>query len=293
MISVDFGTGQALVVWGPNGRIEKRSLHLPKVKGGKTPRDEFRLLLKALLEIDDVVVESPTVGSSGCEVADVEEIISNAPNKLYTLSARVVKNYRKDYNIPTPKSYVKYETLSESTQIEAHILDAEILYNVAVEHPERLRVWHQAEPCERLHKSVRPHDKRGYRDKESDDYMANLPPFDSLPDELKAVLGISVKKNAPMVYSRAMAMPFAVAMEEPYVHNGPPEKARKRFEKVIGLYDHGYPSFYRRSTINWMQKVAKDACGVSRFEDVSKEERKKAWKVTQRQIRMLFHLAMG
>jgi hypothetical protein len=284
--AVDFGTGAALAIHGPDGPISKKSLALPRVVGGKTPRDEFRLILEALLALGDVVVESPTVGSSGCEPDDVREIVASSPNRLYTLSARVVKNYRMDFDVPNPKSYPKYETVSEATQEEAHVLDAEILYMVATDHRERLRLWHEADPCERIHRSVRPMDKRGYRDERSEQFMSVLPPFETLPDELKAVLG---GKKAE--YSRSAAMPFAMSLTEPIIDDGPPEKARRRYEKLIGLYDHGYPSFYRRATINWMQTVAKQMAGVTRMQEVPADVRKAAWKTTQRQIRMLFHLS--
>lgn len=289
MIAIDFGTGNALVVFGPRGPIEKSSLQLARVKGGKTPRDEFRLLLERLLQDDDVVVESPTVGSSGCEPDDVIEIVSASPNRLYTLSARAVKNYRMDYKIPTPKAYGKYEVKSDSTQEEAHILDAEILYKIATECPERLRSWHVADPCLRTFSSVRPHDKRGYRDEESDAFMQNLPPFASLPADLQKTFG---KKGS---YNRSLAMPFAMAFMEPVIDDGPPEKARRRFEKLIGLYDHGYPSFYRRATVTLMQKIAADMLGLDRYsrEKVSAEQRKAAWRATQKQIRKLFHLRIG
>ena len=293
--AVDFGTGSALAIYGPEGPVPKRSLALPRIAGGKTPRDEFRLVLGALLSKGDVVIESPTVGSSGCEADDVREVVSLSTHRLYTLSARTVKNYRMDFNIPNPKAYGKYtQDTSDSafaavtTQDEAHILDAEILYRVATERRERLRVWREADPCERVHKSVRPMDKRGYRDERSDSFMALLPSFSSLPEELRDVLGTSKGD-----YSRSLIMPFAMALTEPYLHDGPPDKARRRFEKILGLYDHGYPSFYRRMTVDWMQAVAKDLAGVTRMQDVPRETRKQAWKITQRQIRHLFHLSVN
>jgi len=284
--AVDFGTGAALAIHGPDGPVSKKSLALPRVAGGKTPRDEFRLILEALLLLGDVVVESPTVGSSGCEPDDVREIVSRSDHRLYTLSARCVKNYRMDFGLTNPKSFVKYETVSESTQEEAHVLDAEILYLIATNNRERLRLWRDADPCERIHTSVRPMDKRGYRDARSDEFMALLPPFASLPGELQAVLA-----GQKGDYSRSMAMPFAMALTEPVIDDGPPEKARRRYEKLLGLYDHGYPSFYRRATVVWMQRNAKAAAGVTKMADVPPPVRKAAWKTTQRQIRMLFHLA--
>jgi len=293
MIAVDFGTGASLAIYGPEGEISKKSLKLPIVKGGKSPRDEFRLILIALLDKDDVVVESATVGSSGCEIDDVIDIVSNSNNTLYTLTTRAVKNYRMDHGIKNPKSYGKYNTESNSSQEESHALDAEILYIIATKHAERLRKWHAPEPCVRQFTSVRPYDKRKYRGSVPEQIMSNLPKFNDLPSELQKTLGVyeGSGKNKRMAYSGKIAFPFAMAMNEPFIDDGPPEKARRRFEKLIGLYDHGYPSFYRRATVDWMQKVAKDDAGVSTFKDVTPEQRKVAWKKTQRQIRWLFHLS--
>lgn len=293
MIAVDFGTGSALAIHGPNGSISKKSLQLPKVKGGKTPRDEFKLILDALLSQDDVVVESPTIGSSGCEVQDVKDILQYHSHKLYTLSARVVKNYRMDHNIPNPKSYGKYNTHSDHSQEESHVEDAEILYKVATEHPIRLREWHVATPCIRHFTSVRPMDKRGYRDARANQNMELLPPFESLPDELQQTLGTKIAKTID--YSRSMVVPFAMALQEPYLYDGAERTPRRRFEKIIGMYDHGYPSFYRRAVNVWMQKVAADSLGLPRYsrDKVSPVARKAAWKTTQRQIRWFFHLCMA
>jgi hypothetical protein len=86
-------------------------------------------------------------------------------------------------------------------------------------------------------------------------------------------------------------MPFAMALEEPFVEKGPEEEVRKRFMKVLGSYDHGYPSFYRRMVVEWMQTNAKIMAEVPKMEQVPRAIRKEAWKVTQRQLRQLFHLS--
>lgn len=45
----------------------------------------------------DVVVESATLGSSGCEPADVQAVLAqHAEHVLYTISTRAVKNFRLD-----------------------------------------------------------------------------------------------------------------------------------------------------------------------------------------------------
>jgi hypothetical protein len=293
--AVDFGTGDAMQIWGSDGLVPKRSLALPRVPGGKTPRDEFNLLLEALLARGDVVVESPTVGASGAEIQDVLDIVGRSNNVLWTVSARAVKNYRRDHNLPWHKGarYAKDgstpppATLLLHEQRIVHVEDAEIIYRLATETPHRLRRWHVAEPANRVFTSVRPSDKRGYRDAASDSFMSLLPPFDSLPEDIRDVLGVKG------TYSRSMIMPFAMALREPFLDNGPPEERRKRFMKILGSYDHGYPSFYRRMTVSWMQENAKLLADVPRMEMVPQEIRKQAWKITQRQIRHLFHLASG
>jgi hypothetical protein len=285
--AIDFGTGDALAIHGPDGPITKRELALPRVAGGKTPSHEFPMVLEALLGRDyDVVIESPTVGSSGAEPRDVQVIMRDYPlRKLYTISARAVKNYRMDYDLPNPKSYAKYETISEETQVEAHKLDAEIIWMIATQTPERLRVWHQAEAAPRIHRSVRPMDKRGYRDDRSDAFISLLPAPGLLSPELRAVL-LDSKGN----YARSMVMPFAMALTEPYWREAAEEDQRRKFLKILGAYDHGYPSFYRRMTIVWMQSNAKRMAGVTRMQEVPREVRKQAQRITQRQLRHFFHM---
>jgi hypothetical protein len=290
--AVDFGTGDALQIWGPQGLISKRSLKLPPVKGGKTPRDEFIMVLGALLKMGDVVVESPTIGASGAEIGDVKAIVDQASNTLHTVSARAVKNYRKDFGLAWHKGarYAKDgapppQTLDLHEQKTVHVEDAQIIYKLATETPWRLRKWHIATPANRLFTSVRPSDKRKYRDERSDAFMANLPPFSTLPADIAAVVGVKGD------YSRSLVMPFAMALEEPFLDSGPPDEARNRFIKILGSYDHGYPSFYRRMTVDWMQENAKAMAGVTKMDEVPRAIRKEAWKVTQRQLRRLYHLA--
>ncbi len=290
--AIDFGTGKALQIWGPDGVVPKASLNLPRVRGGKTPSDEFTLPLRALLMIGDVVVESPTIGSSGAEIAAVKEIIADAPNKLYTVSARAVKNYRRDNGLRWAKGarYAKDGApppvmLELHEQESVHVEDAEIIWRIA-QNPLRLRVWHVATPAPRMYTSVRPSDKRGYRDERSDEFMANLPPYEALPTDIAAVLGVKGK------YSRSMAMPFAMALGEDFLYAGDRDDIRKRWEKIIGLYEHGYPSFYRRAVIVWMQENAKLLSGASRMEEVTPDVRKQAWRTTTKQVRQLLHLSL-
>ncbi len=279
--AIDFGTGVALQIWGPDGRIKKSDLRLSRVPGGKTPRDEFIHILEALLKLGDVVVESPTVGASGALPADVLRIVAAAKHTLFTVSARAVKNYRKDHGLAWVKGGRYGNALMN--QEEAHVEDAQIIYALAIESPERLRRWHLAERIERKFTSVRPEDKNMYRG--CDAVMKNLPPFGELPP------GFEILGNEKG-YRRTLAYPFALAFMEPSLWGVSEEQRRNWFAKILGLYDHGYPSFYRRTTVSLMQDIAKSLAGVTRMEEVPKAVRKEAWKDTQRLVRRLFHIVM-
>lgn len=293
---VDFGTGDALAIHGPTGPVSKRDLQLPRVKGGRTPALEFVMIAEALMRRGgDVVVESATIGSSGCEPADVVDLLARIPERsLFTISNRAVKNYRLDHKLGWKKGarYAKdgdeppvVMTLEE--QAVVHVEDAEIIWRIATDTPHRLKKWTgPATSAERIHTSVRPMDKRGYRDERAEVFMALLPPYTTLPPELQEVLGSKGD------YSRSMVMPFAMASTEPHIDDGPAEDRRRRYEKVIGLYDSGYPSFYRRATIVWMQENAKRLAGVTKIAEVTAPVRKEAWRLTQRQIRQFFYLTM-
>lgn len=288
--AIDFGTGNALAIHGPEGPVSKRALKLPRVVGGKTPRDEFRLVVEALFALGgDVVIESPTIGSSGCEQDDVLELLARWPERaLYTVTARAVKNLRLDIGLPFLKAHRKYEVDAPLDQDTVHAEDAELIYRLAVEYPHRLYKYRPSDEIVRLHRSVRPMDKRGYRDERAESYMEKLPPFSSLPEVLRTTLGTQKGE-----YSRSMVMPFAMATDEPFIDSGPREQRRRRYEKVIGLYDRGYPSFYRRATIAWMIAVLKQQTGIAKKSEATPAQRKEAWRETQRQIRHFFHLTMA
>jgi len=298
---VDFGTGDALAIFGPYGQVSKRDLKLPKVKGGRTAAMEFIMVAEALMRGSDtilsgsVVVESATIGSSGCEPSDVIDLLSRIPAQaIYTISNRAVKNYRADHKLGWKKGarYVRDGdeppvTLTLEEQATVHVEEAEIIYRIAVDHPQRLYRWTgPPTSADREHTSVRPMDKRGYRDERAEEFMDLLPPYERLSEELRDILGDGT------CYSRSVVMPFAMASTEFHLNDGPPEERRRRYEKVLGLYDRGYPSFYRRATIVWMQKNAKILANVTRISEVPADVRKKAWKLTQRQIRQFFHLTM-
>lgn len=299
---VDFGTGNALAIFGSGGLVSKRSLKLPRVSGGRTPAMEFVMIAEALMTgnddvpAGDIVVESATIGASGCEIGDVLDLLERVPDKtLYTISNRAVKNYRADNKLEWHKGarYVKDggpapRPMTIHEQAAVHVEDAEIIYRIATETPYRLYRWTgPSDPAGRIHTSVRPMDKRLYRDERAEKFMSLLPPYPLLPTDLKEVLGNGKD------YSRSMVMPFAMASTEPTIDDGPGDERRRRYEKIIGLYDRGYPSFYRRATITWMHTNAKLLADTTRIEDVSPEIRKEAWRRTQRQVRQFFHLTMA
>jgi hypothetical protein len=295
---VDFGAGSALAIHGPNGPVRKRDLALPRVPGGKTSADEFRMVLQSLMvggekvPPGDVVIESPTIGSSGCEPQDIEKLLDDpdvfiAGTKVFTIPARAVKNYRMTNNLPS----CKFLGNLEIAKAASHKEDAEIIYRIALEKPEWMYEYDPAHakeaPIERIHRSVRPMDKRCYRDERAEKFMDLLPPFSDLPSDLQSTFGTG------RGYSRSLVMPFAMATTEPHLDEGPREDRRRRFEKIIGLYGRGYPSFYRRATIDVMIEVLKQQTGLSRKNDSTAEQRKAAQKESQRQIRKLFHLSMA
>jgi len=294
IFAIDFGAGDALAIHGPAGPVPKRSLSLPRQKGGKTTAQEFILVAEALMAHGDIVTESATIGASGCEVGDVIDLLARVKSKLFTLSTRAVKNYRADHGLGWQKGarYAKDGapppvTLTLEEQTAVHGQDAEILYRIATETPGRLYQWTgPSVEIARRYTSVRPMDKRGYRDDRAEAFMTRLPPYGELPEELREACGNGRD------YCRAFVMPFAMATDEPHLDDGPREERKRRWEKVLGLYDRGYPSFYRRATIVWMQKNAKRIAGVTKIGEVDPATRKEAWRVTQRQIRHLFHLMM-
>lgn len=257
VMTIDFGTASKLRMHGPNGPILKKELKLPKIKGGKTDEDDFlRVLQWGLDEGYMVVCESPTVGSCGAEPKKVRDLMAGYPPEQFQLiAARAVKNYRLDNEME--------KAADEDAQ------SAEILYNIATTHPERLKVWrYEEDKYQRKHTSVRPMDKRKYRDERATQYLASIP---ALPPEITKYL----KTPADL-------MPFIMALDEPLSSN------RNGYQKVVGLYEHGYPSFYRRATVELMQTIAKDLGGVSKMEEINSITRKVAWKQTQNLIRKFY-----
>ncbi len=262
----DFGADNKLRVQSASGTVE-----LPKNTRGLNGAEKFGETLEWCLANGDNIIESPSVGSSGAEPEMVRDIVAASPHKLYVLSARAIKNHLKDYELPKP----------DDTGC------AKLIYEIATATPERLREWRYIPKDEKLtreHKTVRPYDKRNYKDPQVDAWMSLLPPFSTLPPDMQEIFTNGLKRHPD--YARARVLPFAMALTEPSY-----DGTRESYERIIGLYDHGYPSFYRRKTIDLMQHIAKKQLGVRAFSTVTKDQRKEAWKVTRCYIRRLRYMA--
>src|SRR5215469_994330 len=97
MIGCDFGVGNKLQWYGDYGLITP-----PSPPRGLSFAEKFAWLLSYFLNIDDVVTESPTVGSSGAESSMIREVVRSSSHQLYTISARAVKNYVKSKGLTKP-----------------------------------------------------------------------------------------------------------------------------------------------------------------------------------------------
>lgn len=265
--AVDFGAGTKLRAHDAKGAVE-----LPKNTRGLDDAEKFCETLEKLLAKGDVVAESPTAGSCGAPPEMVQSVVTASTHKLYQISARAIKNHLKDHDLPKPD--------------DAGC--AKLLYEISTENPARLKLWRYVPEDQKLRRkltSVRPHDKRNYKGPQVDKWMSLLPPFEILPPDMQEIF-TNGRKRVPD-YARARVLPFAMALTEPDAGT------REGYERIIGLSDHGYPSFYRRKTIDLMQYIAKKQTGYSRFGDVSPEQRKVAWRTTRHLIRRLRYLAMG
>ena len=279
MISLDFGANDKLCAHGPDGPIT-----IPSPPRGLCAHDaeKFAYQLEWLLIRDDVVLESPTVGSSGAESETIYKIVERSPHNLYTVSARRFKNWLKDHG------------LTKADLDDPDVKAAEVIYEIAIRPNAELKLWQM--PTDRLkrrHTSVRPYDKRKYKDPVVDEWMSWLPAFDSLPEHMQEYFTNGLKRKPD--YSRARVLPFAMALEE----DG--SDSRRGYEHVIGLSESGYPSFYRRATVNLMQYIAKiqaakagvkgsGANGNIMNADITPTMRKAAWRETRRVIRQLYSM---
>lgn len=269
MIAVDFGAGNKCAVYPETDLLAttKRSDPL----WGKSEAVKFAMQLEHLLTKDDVVIESATPGSSGCVVDEVDEIVERSPHRLLTVSGRIVKNVCQERDI-------KDHTDKQS---------AEIIYEFA-QMPDRVKEYRPgAIKLQRDYTSVRPADKYKYETHEVDEALALLPAIEDLSTEAQTFLRDNSKTK--LRYNKALVMPFGLALKEKSA------TSRKNYEKIIGSYAHGYPSFYRVA----FKDIARKAAQSTQY-DVSWNQslldpshRKDGLKAARRIIRELYHLRRG
>jgi hypothetical protein len=218
--------------------------------------------------------------------------VDAAPFDIYKISARAVKN-----RVKTLKAQGLID--NDATQTDEDC--ARLIYELATKLPigEELSPWRYVptrEKYTRIYTSVRPYDKRNYKDPQVDKWMSRLIAFDKLPEFDQLILS-NGKKRTPD-YAVARVLPFAMAFDEEFT------ESRNGYEFILGLYSDGYPSFYRRCTVSLMQRVAKElyerANGVKTGSgkngnilnsDITPQIRKEAWKEARKIIRHLYSLS--
>ena len=278
LLAIDFGDNSpgSLAIHGAQGPVERPKIKFSRDENGEVSNfaTAFIGILAWALAQGPVVVESATVGSSGAEPEQVRDLVAQFGNPLWEITTRAVKNHRADAKwngVETEKS---------------HIDDARVIYEIATSTPARLKRWTYVPLDSRLHRkyrSVRPHDKREYQGPIPDYFMSLVPPFGTLGASLQVLFGDKQQKG----YLRAKVMPFAMALEEAG------SDTRAGYERVIGLYEHGYPSFYRRNTIDVFQRHCKHVAGVTSMKDVEPRLRKQEWSRFRRKISRVYHLCQG
>ena len=189
------------------------------------------------------------IGSSGLEIEEILKAAQQSPHSIFTVSARAVKNRAKDLGVK----------ITDASGVKDHSLTLPLIREIY----ER----GGSVPCKaggpsftRLFKSVRPRDKRNYEAQEAREALAVLPSNSLSP------------KNA---------MPFGMAIIEWSLIGG---TRRESFEKILGGYEHGYPSFYRRAC----NELMKAMLGLKRPSEATPAQRKEAWKKASTEWRRLF-----
>ncbi len=289
MRALDFGKESKLCIHGSEGPVP-----VPGVSRGLTPAQKFadrlRILLTGENDLfgtfpgDDVVMESPTIGSSGAEPDLIREIVRRSRYDIYIIPARAVKNFKRRHGVKDDDDRMRFPGIPELDAIgNDDVLSAAIIYRLAEENPDRLRKWNPDGEGRyiRKHKSVRPYDQRLYRDPQVDEWMSLLPSFGTLPADMQEVFGDGKD------YSRSRMLPFAMALEEDI------SRTREGYEKVLGLYGQGYGSFYRRAAENLRQYIAKKYTGIEKIDDLTEEQHKESLRITRWYIRNLYHRAQG
>lgn len=262
MIAIDFGEGNKLRLRNANGMMEP-----PAKPRGASGAEYFPFVVNWCLDQDDTVVESATIGSSGAEPDAFLRLMAqpHGGHILFVLPTRAVKN-----------------SLGRTPESDDEAVDT--IYDLATSGVTHLRVYRAAEKFVRLYKSVRPWDKRNYKGSLVDDMMSRLVSPDLLSEDARRLFAVlkSPVRNPHWEYVRAATLPLAMALTESIADT------RDGYEKVIGLYAHGYPSFYRRATVTLMQKRAKEIAGVTTNKETTPEQRKEAWRQVRRAIRELY-----
>lgn len=108
--------------------------------------------------------------------------------------------------------------------------------------------------------------------------MDVLPPFSEVPTEFQNALG-----NASS-YALGFMLPMIIASKE--------SSSRKDFERRLGNYAHGYPSFCRATYMRRFTTLAKREQGVRKNEDVDwKTARKSIFPRLRGAVRWVYHMS--
>lgn len=236
MYAMDWGSGTKLQIYPTIVLPAKRK------RGdqwyGLNQAEHLAATLRFLLERDDLVTESPTVGSAnGLTREHIRDIVATSAHSLFTISCRNPKNWS-----------------NRSSEERDDEESAQYIYEIAMENPAALAFWKYRPREDRLtrrYRTVRPSDKWNYDDDKAREALDRLPPLGDLPVEFQVYLSEGLKGPKAQRYDRSLCMPFGQALLEPSVTN------RASFEKVIGCYSHGYPSHYRRAFLQLVRKVHK------------------------------------
>ena len=246
MIFVDGGTGPGKLHISPEEYATP--LRDPELRG-LNPAAKVAKQLVRLLQKGDICMESTMIGSSGLEVEEIMKVAQKSAHSIFSVSARAVKNHAKDHGIK----------ITDENGAKDHSITVELI--------QKIHERGGSVPCKaggpnftRLFTSVRPSDKRNYEDEAAQVALVVLPPHSLSP------------KNA---------MPFGMALIEWAMIGG---TRRESFEKILGGYEHGYPSFYRRAC----NELMKEKLGLKRPSEATKAQRKEAWRLAAIEWRRLF-----
>lgn len=270
---LDLGEGR-LWFWDKENGCEWKPSRLPPLKGGRKSADKnIRQLRQALEEADVVVTESSTIGTTGLIPEMVRDLPRELTQKLWVVSPRAIKNYRIQLkaNGCTPPA---------GSKRKLHLWEA----SVHAEQPEsRRKRWRYIAPeakLSRRFRSVRPMDKWDYTTKRA-----------------KGLLALSegyVPKCAPVKLSDNLRVVFATALFEKAGN-----RWRTGYERIVGLYDHGFPSYYRNAFTgkNGLVEQFRKYLGGPGYKDRNYQQfqrvRKQALKMAKCELKNLWRYMMG